>query len=165
MQLCTVDILLSLERALSIHWHIAQRQPAATFCSQQGSQNKTANDDWVGMQAVSIAEAQVTEAQQRLMQLEQDKAELDTQLRKTQEAVLTGKQRVENLRQEVRRRTEARTVKVPSFATRCFSLLDWHSLLTGSKQAISSQYIARTTPSNSQWHDAVQMFTYRLPGL
>ncbi|KAL3134870.1 hypothetical protein ABBQ32_007836 [Trebouxia sp. C0010 RCD-2024] len=61
-------------------------------------------------QAVSIAEAQVTEAQQRLMQLEQDKAELDTQLRKTQEAVLTGKQRVENLREEVRRRTEARTL-------------------------------------------------------
>lgn len=67
------------------------------------------------MQAVSIAEAQVTEAQQRLMQLEQDKAELDTQLRKTQEAVLTGKQRVENLREEVWRRTEARTVKVPPF--------------------------------------------------
>ena len=62
------------------------------------------------MQAVSKAESQVSEAQQRLMRLEQDKAELDKQLRKTQEAVLTGKQRVEQLRDEVRKRTEARTV-------------------------------------------------------
>ena len=52
----------------------------------------------------------MTEAQARLLQLEQDKAELDTQLRKTQEAVLSGKQRVEMLRIEVQRRTEARTV-------------------------------------------------------
>ena len=62
------------------------------------------------MQAVSKAELQVSEAQQRLMQLEQDKADLDKQLRKTQEAVLAGKQRIEQLREEVRKRTEARTV-------------------------------------------------------
>ena len=62
------------------------------------------------LQAVSKAELQVTDAQQRLMQLEQDKAELDTQLRQTQEAVLAGKQRVEKLTEEVQRRTEARTV-------------------------------------------------------
>lgn len=68
------------------------------------------------MQAVSKAESQVTEAQQRLMQLEQDKAELDKQLRKTQEAVLAGKQRVEKLREEVQRRTEARTVMLKHFA-------------------------------------------------
>ena len=82
------------------------------------------------MQAVSIAEAQVTEAQQRLMQLEQDKAELDTQLRKTQEAVLTGKQRVEKLREEVRRRTEARTVKIYHFVTQHDALHDWHCFYT-----------------------------------
>ncbi len=44
------------------------------------------------------------------MKLEQDKEELDKQLRQTQEAVLAGKQRVEKLREEVQRRTEARTV-------------------------------------------------------
>lgn len=70
-------------------------------------------------QAVSKAESQVSEAQQRLMQLEEDKAELDKQLRKTQEAVLAGKQRVEKLREEVQRRTEARTVmlKLQHFAS------------------------------------------------
>lgn len=67
------------------------------------------------LQAVSKAELQVTDAQQRLMQLEQDKAELDTQLRQTQEAVLAGKQRVEKLREEVQRRTEARTVSSHDF--------------------------------------------------
>lgn len=73
------------------------------------------------MQAVSKAESQVSEAQQRLMQLEQDKAELDKQLRKTQEAVLAGKQRVEQLREEVRKRTEARTVmpRLQHVATLC----------------------------------------------
>ena len=69
------------------------------------------------MQAVSGAELQVTEAQQRLMQLEQDKAELDKQLRQTQEAVLAGKQRVEKLREEVQRRTEARTVSASAELT------------------------------------------------
>ena len=69
------------------------------------------------VQAVSKAESQVSEAQQRLMQLEQDKAELDKQLRKTQEAVLAGKQRVETLREEVQRRTEARTVMLKAAAT------------------------------------------------
>lgn len=91
------------------------------------------------MQAVSIAEAQVTQAQQRLIQLEQDKAELDMQLRKTQEAVLTGKQRVETLREEVRRRTEARTVRLEQFATLCVVLLHWHacySLCQTSKEPI-----------------------------
>lgn len=59
---------------------------------------------------MSIAEAGVTEAQQRLMKLEQDKEEIDKQLRQTQEAVLAGKHRVEQLREEVQKRTEARTV-------------------------------------------------------
>ena len=63
------------------------------------------------MQAVSQAEASVSEAQKRLVQLEQQKEELDKQLRQTQEAVLAGKQRIEKLRQEVQRRTEARTVR------------------------------------------------------
>ena len=63
------------------------------------------------MQAVSKAEAGVTEAQQRLLKLEEDKAELDKQLRQTQEAVLAGKRRVEQLREEVQRRTQARTVR------------------------------------------------------
>ena len=44
------------------------------------------------------------------MKLEQDKEEIDKQLRQTQEAVLAGKQRVEQLREEVQKRTEARTV-------------------------------------------------------
>ena len=64
------------------------------------------------MQAVSQAEAGVSEAQKRLMQLEQQKEDLEKQLRQTQEAVLAGKQRIEKLREEVQRRTEARTVRL-----------------------------------------------------
>ena len=46
------------------------------------------------------------------MKLEQEKEELDKQLRQTQEAVLAGKRKVENLREEVQRRTEARTASL-----------------------------------------------------
>lgn len=66
--------------------------------------------------AVSTAERGVTEAQQRLMKLEQEKEELDKQLRQTQEAVLAGKRKVENLREEVQRRTEARTLAEKALA-------------------------------------------------
>ena len=62
------------------------------------------------LQAVSKAEAGVTEAEKRLMQLQKDKEELDRQLQQTQKAVLAGKQKVEKLREEIQRRTEARTV-------------------------------------------------------
>lgn len=62
------------------------------------------------LQAVSKAEAGVTEAEKRLMQLQSDKEELDRQLQQTQKAVLAGKQKVEKLREEIQRRTEARTV-------------------------------------------------------
>lgn len=63
------------------------------------------------LQAVSKAEAGVTEAEKRLMQLQKDKEELDRQLQQTQKAVLAGKQKVEKFREEIQRRTEARTVR------------------------------------------------------
>lgn len=66
--------------------------------------------------AVSKAEADVTETQQRLIKLEQQKEDLEQQLRETQEAVLAGKQRVEKLREEVQRRTEARTLAEKALA-------------------------------------------------
>ena len=64
------------------------------------------------LQAVSKAETGVTEAEKRLMQLQKDKEELDRQLQQTQKAVLAGKEKVEKLREEIQRRTEARTVSV-----------------------------------------------------
>ncbi len=66
------------------------------------------------LQAVSKAEAGVTEAEKRLMQLQKDKEELDRQLQQTQKAVLAGKQKVEKFREEIQRRTEARTVSTAS---------------------------------------------------
>ncbi len=66
------------------------------------------------LQAVSKAEAGVTEAEKRLMQLQKDKEELGRQLQQTQKAVLAGKQKVEKLREEIQRRTEARTVSTAS---------------------------------------------------
>ena len=77
-----------------------------SFQCKQATQYKAG----VSLQAVSKAEADVTETQQRLLKLEQQKEDLEQQLRDTQEAVLAGKQRVEKLRAEVQRRTEARTV-------------------------------------------------------
>lgn len=66
------------------------------------------------LQAVAKAEAGVTEAEKRLMQLQKDKEELDRQLQQTQKAVLAGKQKVEKFREEIQRRTEARTVSTAS---------------------------------------------------
>ena len=51
------------------------------------------------------------EAQQRLMQLEQQKQELDKQLQDTQKELLEGKQRTDKLVDEIKRRIEARTVR------------------------------------------------------
>ena len=69
------------------------------------------------MQAVSKAEGDVLEAQKRLLQLEQQKQELDTQLQDTQKELLEGKQRTDQLVEEIKHRIEARTV------TACPSLL------------------------------------------
>lgn len=62
------------------------------------------------MQAVSKAEGDVLEAQKRLLQLEQQKQELDTQLQDTQKELLEGKQRTDQLVEEIKHRIEARTV-------------------------------------------------------
>ena len=64
----------------------------------------------VGVQAVSKAEGDVSEAQKRLLELEQQKEELDKQLQQTQKALLDGKQRTDKLLEEIRSRIEARTV-------------------------------------------------------
>lgn len=59
---------------------------------------------------MSKAEGDVSEAQKRLLELEQQKEELDKQLQQTQKAVLDGKQRTDKLLEEIRSRIEARTV-------------------------------------------------------
>ena len=99
------------------------------------------------------AESHVTEAQQRLIQLEQDKAELDKQLRETQDAVLAGKRKVEGLRTEVQRRTEARTVRLQAAALQ--ALLRCSCYTCSSSHAVGATWNSSSfiwpSYSNSSW--------------